>query len=107
MLIFVSLSLLKFPQSQIDSYYLEHVINSPLVREMSEKGTEGIGNKNLVLRKIRLFLIPLPPLNEQHRIVAKVDELMRLCDALETQVKDGEKYAGLLLDAVLREAFDG
>jgi type I restriction enzyme, S subunit len=66
----------------------------------------GISREGLSKKRLSEFLIPLPPLNEQRRIVAKVDELMQLCDDLEAQVKDGETYAGLLLDAVLREAFN-
>jgi len=40
---------------------------------------------NISLTDIRNFVVPLPPLAEQHRIVAKVDELMALCDRLETE----------------------
>ena len=45
------------------------------------------GKKQTNLKKIQILScpIPLPPLPEQHRIVAKVDELMVLCDQLETQ----------------------
>lgn len=55
-----------------------------------------------VLKKI---LFPLPPLEEQKRIVAKVDQLMQLCDQLESQVQDNQKNAEGLMNAVLREAF--
>ena len=48
--------------------------------------------------------IPLPPLAEQHRIVAKVDELMALCDQLEQQLSQAEQGRRGLLEAVLREA---
>ncbi|MCS5700256.1 restriction endonuclease subunit S [Cyanobium sp. FGCU-52] len=48
--------------------------------------------------------IPLPPLAEQHRIVAKVDELMALCDPLEQQLSQAEQSRRGLLEAVLREA---
>ncbi|WP_054761641.1 restriction endonuclease subunit S [Methylomonas koyamae] len=48
------------------------------------------GKKQTNLKKIQILScpIPLPPLAEQHRIVAKVDELMALCDQLEQQQTD-------------------
>ncbi|OWW00942.1 hypothetical protein ATY81_06810 [Rhizobium sp. R72] len=48
--------------------------------------------------------IPLPPLTEQHRIVAKVDELMALCDQLESSLTSADKTRKKLLDALLAEA---
>ena len=51
--------------------------------------------------------LPLPPLAEQHRIVAKVDELMALCDQLEQQLSQAEQSRHGLLEAVLREALAG
>jgi type I restriction enzyme S subunit len=50
------------------------------------------------------FPIPLPPLAEQHRIVAKVDELMALCDQLEQRLSQADQQRGRLLEAVLAEA---
>ncbi|MBM7322386.1 restriction endonuclease subunit S [Agrobacterium sp. S2] len=50
------------------------------------------------------FLIPIPPLAEQHRIVAKVDELMALCDQLETSLTSADETRKKLLDALLAEA---
>lgn len=47
--------------------------------------------------------IPLPPVAEQHRIVAKVDELMTLCDKLENQLTITETDSRRLLEAVLHE----
>ncbi|MGP0061765.1 MAG: restriction endonuclease subunit S [Beijerinckiaceae bacterium] len=48
--------------------------------------------------------IPLPPRGEQHRIVAKVDELMALCDRLEASLTDTDDTRRRLLDALLAEA---
>ncbi|MBV8705836.1 MAG: restriction endonuclease subunit S, partial [Acidobacteriaceae bacterium] len=48
--------------------------------------------------------VPLPPLAEQHRIVAKVDELMKLCDALEAQLTAVTNTRRTLLEATLHEA---
>jgi type I restriction enzyme S subunit len=50
------------------------------------------------------LLVPLPPLGEQHRIVAKVDELMAVCDRLESQLTTARTESRRLLEAVLHEA---
>ena len=52
-------------------------------------------------------IVPLPPLAEQHRIVAKVDELMVLCDQLEQQLNQADQQRRRLLEAVLAEALLG
>ena len=49
---------------------------------------------------------PLPPLAEQHRIVAKVDELMALCDRLEASLQQADDKRARLLDALLAEALE-
>ena len=49
------------------------------------------------------FLIPLPPLAEQHRIVAKIDELMVLCDRLEANLGDADTARCRLLESLLHE----
>jgi type I restriction enzyme S subunit len=98
--IFVSVALLKLPIKEVGSY-LQLLVNSPFVKKQSDEGTEGVGNKNLVLRKISAFLLPIPPLAEQHRIVAKVDELMALCDELEQKVGAGETAHAKLVETLL------
>lgn len=50
--------------------------------------------------------IPLPPLSEQQRIVAKLDELMAYCDDLEASIKESQQQNELLLQQVLREALE-
>jgi type I restriction enzyme, S subunit len=52
------------------------------------------------------FMIPVPPAAEQSRIVAKVDELMALCDRLEASLSAGEQIRRSLLEALLSEALD-
>ncbi|MCW5799406.1 MAG: restriction endonuclease subunit S [Nitrospira sp.] len=60
--------------------------------------------KNINLEILNSVLIPLPPLAEQQRIIAKVDELMALCDNLETQITTIHTDSRRLLEAVLHEA---
>lgn len=50
--------------------------------------------------------VPLPPLSEQQRIVAKLDELMKYCDDLEASIKASQEQNELLLQQVLREALE-
>jgi hypothetical protein len=50
------------------------------------------------------FLIPIPPLAEQKRIVQKLDELMQYCNELEVSIQQSESQNEKLLQQVLREA---
>jgi type I restriction enzyme S subunit len=56
--------------------------------------------------KMNSIPVALPPLAEQHRIVAKVDELMALCDRLEASLATGEDIRRRLLDALLAQAVE-
>ena len=64
--------------------------------------------KNVSREQILNLVVPLPPLAEQHRIVAKVDELMALCDRLEADLIDARtrqaRLADTLIDAALTAA---
>lgn len=56
---------------------------------------------------VETLLVPLPPLAEQNRIVAKVDELLALCDRLEAQLTTTQTESRRLLEAALAEALSG
>lgn len=53
---------------------------------------------------LRSLPIPIPPLAEQHRIVAKVEELLALCDRLEAQLTTSQTHSRRLLEATLHQA---
>jgi type I restriction enzyme S subunit len=64
----------------------------------------GTGIKHFTGRGLDAYAFPLPPLADQHRIVAKVDELMALCDRLEAGLTEVGETRRRLLDALLAEA---
>ena len=62
---------------------------------------KGVGISNMSGKALASILLPLPPLAEQKRIVAKVDELMALCDLLEMQQQERDAQASALARASL------
>ena len=69
----------------LDATYFVNYFDCLLCSQMVKKYDNGTAQPNLSSTDLAKFLVPLPPLAEQHRIVAKVDELMALCDQLENQ----------------------
>jgi type I restriction enzyme, S subunit len=60
--------------------------------------------KGIKAANLKPLPIPIPPLAEQHRIVAKVDELMAFCNRLEANLTAAATARRRLLDALLAEA---
>jgi type I restriction enzyme S subunit len=71
--------------STLDSDYLKNVLKCPNFVSYVNARSYGMKMPRLGTEDGRKAVFPLPPLAEQHRIVAKVDELMALCDQLEAQ----------------------
>jgi type I restriction enzyme S subunit len=85
--------------------FFRWISNSDLVREeVEDKCATTVGNWGISAGKLKTCMFPLPPLAEQHRIVAKVDELMPLCDQLEKQLSQADQQRRQLLEALLAEA---
>ena len=69
--------------------------------EKTRSGSRGGAQPALNGRKVSTLWIPIPPLAEQHRIVAKCDRLMTLCDTLEKQIDETNSKKTNLLNAVM------
>jgi len=83
--------------------YLHLFLSSPVFRQVIDEVNTNTINQ-ITQANLRSTLIPLPPLAEQHRIVAKVDELMALCDRLEASLTTSNQTRTRLLEATLTEA---
>jgi type I restriction enzyme, S subunit len=91
------------PDSKTDAAYLELVLNSPLITEIARRQTTGAAAPRVNVATVKAYPIPRPPLDEQKRIVAKVDQLMSLVDELEKQLETSRTAAKNLLDAIVAE----
>lgn len=89
------------PPSILDKDFLYHLLSSPYVKRFFKSAAAGAVVQNLNADKVRELPIPIPPLKEQSRIVAKVDELMALCDELEKQETHHLKTHQLLVETLL------
>jgi type I restriction enzyme, S subunit len=89
------------PVEAMSLRFLIALLASPLIYHQATLSTTGTAQPTIALRPLRNFLAPLPPLAEQHRIVAKVDALMALCDRLEASLASGDETRRRLLDAVM------
>ena len=80
-------------------------ILSPFYQEFLVKKATGMTAKGIKASKLKEMLIPLPPLQEQKAIVAKVENLLAVCDQLEKQITSNQGHTNALMQAVLKEAF--
>ena len=90
----------------VSAKYANVVMNSLLHREWcDEVKTDALGQSNINATKLSFFRFPMPPIPEQEVIAEKVEQLLVICDQLETQNKKSRDHADELMQAVLREVF--
>lgn len=102
-----------FPDSVVGFNSLIDAFTSKYVQyyfEVSKKNiakfAPATAQKNINLGIINLLLFPLPPLTEQKAIVVKMEGLIQGLDKLEAEISQNQKTADMLMQAVLKEAFE-
>lgn len=91
------------PTAEMLPSFLQLFLASPLVQDLIDNVQVGATREALTKAMIEDFEIPVPPLAEQRRIVAKVEQLMALVDALEQQLAASRAAAEKLLTALVAE----
>jgi type I restriction enzyme, S subunit len=92
------------PYDKIETRFLMFAIMSDVMQSLIDKHATGMTAKGIKAAKLKPLPIPIPPLAEQRRIVARVDELLALCDRLEASLTAGADTRRRLLDALLADA---
>ncbi|MGN4933980.1 restriction endonuclease subunit S [Aeromonas rivipollensis] len=88
--------------SRINTYIYTYLVTGLFLRSIELIGTAG--QDNISVTKSRLIVLPVPPLAEQHRIVAKVDELMALCDQLKSRLQTSQQTQLALAESLVEGA---
>ena len=88
----------------LSKLFIKRLIESPYFNEYAVTCSSGTTIKNLGLKAMNELPIPLPPLAEQHRIVAKVDELFTLCDQLKARLQAASETQLTLTEALVEQA---
>ncbi len=84
--------------------YVNYFFKSDVFLTSISKSKSGAVIQQIPASEISKLIVPLPPLAEQHRIVAKVDELMALCDALKARIAAAQTTQLQLADAIVEQA---
>src|SRR5579859_6673491 len=93
--------------SEFYDRYLKFFLESPVYWKQLQEGSRGGGQPNVNGQTLGKMIVAVPPLAEQHRIVAKVDELMALCDRLEAARTEQETRRDRLAAASLHHLNNG
>jgi len=96
---------MRFPIEVMAPSYLQLIGLSSLVRaSISDLFISTAGQKTVNQKHIGSLLLSLPPTEEQHRIVTKVNELLTLCDALKANLNQVQTIQTQLADAIVKQA---
>lgn len=89
--------------SLFEGYLTKFLESNEFLRQIDESKT-GAAIKHFGPTHLKAMIIPIPSLPEQHRIVAKVDELMALCDTLQSHIGIAQATQLQLADAIPKQA---
>jgi hypothetical protein len=100
---FKNMAIFKYFSIDLSSPQYLRMLLSVVAADIKANAAGGV-QSFVVLGTIRNQPIALPPLAEQHRIVAKGDELMVLCDKLEVEQKEADNLRTKLADSLIESA---
>ena len=81
--------------------FLKLLLNSLVLKKAKSLARGGAMN-NISLEDIKKMIVLIPPIEEQKRIVSKVESLMKICDLLEEKITLNEKISDKLLESLTK-----
>lgn len=106
-----SLAIVRPDERLIDPAFLKYVMKSPAFFEEAVGRRTGAAIRRVILRNLRSIPVPVPPLVEQHRIVAILDDtfegVSRATDCAEKSIKDAHEVFDSFANEMFSNARDG
>jgi len=93
--------------TRLDRHFVLIVFKSPLFRRFVDGLNTGSLIQHMFTSQLAEFVLPVPPLGEQHRIVAEVERRLSVVDELEKVVEASLTRAAKLRQSILKRAFEG
>ncbi|EAZ99065.1 restriction endonuclease subunit S [Marinobacter sp. ELB17] len=103
----VDICAIRFGDSRVNAKFMMYLINSPSIRGKISALQSGSTRKRISRGNLATIPLPLPPLNEQHRIVAKIETLFSELDKGIESLKTAREQLKVYRQAVLKHAFEG
>ncbi len=91
---------------EVKNKFVFWLLLSKYIEELYLGYMDGFNSPSITHDQFRGTMIPLPPIEEQSQIVEKVESLMEKCRALESEISQSEQHAQVLMQAVLKKAFE-
>jgi len=89
---------------KLNRKFIRFIIDSPIGQGWMKRETKGVALPGVNVVDFKRMPMAIPPLNEQYRIVAKVDELMTLCDQLKALLSEAQTTQLHLAGAIVEQA---
>jgi type I restriction enzyme S subunit len=95
------------PNKKVNSTYIMHTVNSSTIRQMIVNTSTGTTRLRTSSSKLKNLFVPLPPLAEQKRIVAKIEDIFAIIDQIGTKKEEALSIIRNMRQTALQYAITG
>lgn len=87
--------------------FLMHYLNSPKVTSFVTTKTGGSASPHVNVGDIKAFVVPIPPITEQQKMLEQIESRLSVCDSIEKTTNTALQQAEVLRQSILKKAFEG
>ena len=87
--------------------FLMHYLNSPKVTSFVATKTGGSASPHVNVGDIKEFVVPIPPIFEQQKVIEQIESRLSVCESIEKAVDTALQQAEAMRQSILKQAFEG